>query len=93
MSWQTVLSGVDAAESWMAGQSYWIQVPILLAVLLPLGWVTAGGIDRVVEKLLWPRTRRELRSAAVAALAAPAAADGAVVPPRAGAVDRPGAPR
>jgi hypothetical protein len=66
VSWQTVLSGVDAVESWMAGQSYWIQVVILLAVLLPLGWATAGGIDRVVEKLLWPRTRRELRSAAVA---------------------------
>jgi hypothetical protein len=69
VSWQTVLSGVDAAESWMAGQSYWIQVFILLAVLLPLGWATAGGIDRVVDKLLWPRTRRELRSAAVAASA------------------------
>lgn len=69
MSWQTVLGAVDAAESWMAGQSYWIQVPILLAVLLPLGWVTAGGIDRVVERLLWPRTRREFRLAAVAAQA------------------------
>ena len=76
MSWQTVLNGVDATESWMAGQSYWIQVPILLAVLLPLGWWTAGGIDRVVEKILWPRTRRELRAAAVAALASHAVADG-----------------
>ena len=75
MSWQTVLDGVDAAESWMAGQSYWIQVPILLVVLLPLGWAAAGGIDRVVEKVLWPRTRRELRSAARAAMAT---ADGGV---------------
>lgn len=80
MSWQTVLSAVDAVESWMAGQSYWIQVPILLVVLLPLGWLAAGGIDRVVEKILWPRTRRELRSAAVAALAATTVADSRSVP-------------
>lgn len=92
MSWQTVLNGVDAAESWMAGQSYWIQVPILLAVLLPLGWATAGGIDRLVEKMLWPRTRREFRSAAVAAIAAHAVADGSTAP-RAVQADQPGGPR
>ena len=68
----------------MAGQSYWIQVPILLAVLLPLGWAAAGGIDRVVEKLLWPRTRRELRTAALAAIGtADSSADvGAAAPDR-----------
>ncbi len=73
----------------MAGQSYWIQVPILLAVLLPLGWATAGGIDRVVEKMLWPRTRREVRSAAVAALASHAGTDGATAS-QAGTADQPG---
>lgn len=90
MSWQTVLSGVDAAESWMAGQSYWIQVPILLAVLLPLGWATAGGIDRVVEKLLWPRTRREWRSAAVRASASTVVVDGGTEPSPVGSADRGG---
>lgn len=93
MSWQTVLSAVDAVESWMAGQSYWVQVPVLLAVLLPLGWATAGGIDRVVEKLLWPRTRREWRSAAVQASASHSAShpvDGAAEPAPTGPGERGG---
>lgn len=83
MTWQTVLSAVDAVESWMAAQSYWVQVPILLAVLLPLAWATAGVIDRVVEKLLRPRTRREVRSAAMA---------GVFVSPDVDGEDREGAP-
>lgn len=93
MSWQTVLGGVDAVESWMAGQSYWVQVPILLAVLLPIGWLAAGAIDRVVEKLLWPRTRREVRSAAVAALATHSVVDRGTEPPRTGPFDQRGARR
>lgn len=69
MSWRNVLDGVDAVESWIAGQSYWIQVPLLLAVLLPAGWLLAQAVDRVVEKILWPHTRREIRLAAEAAIA------------------------
>ncbi|SDO21868.1 hypothetical protein SAMN04515671_0184 [Nakamurella panacisegetis] len=69
MSWKDVLDGVDAVESWIAGQSYWVQVPVLLVVLVPLVWLVAGGIDRIVERLVWPRTRREMRLAAAAAIA------------------------
>ncbi len=64
-----MLDGVDAVESWIAGVSYWVQVPVLLAVLLPLVWLAAGLIDRIVEQILWPHTRREMRLAAVAAIA------------------------
>lgn len=69
MNWRTVLDAVDAVESWVAGVSYWVQVPLLLAVLLPLGWLAAGLIDRIVERILAPHTRRELRDAAAAAIA------------------------
>jgi hypothetical protein len=69
MTWRDVLDGVDALESWVAGQSYWIQVPVLLAVLLPLAWALAKVIDWIVEKILWPHTRREMRAAAAAAIA------------------------
>ncbi len=68
MSWRAVLDAIDAVESWMVGQSYWVQVPVLLAVLLPLGWALAGLVDRIVEKILWPHTRREMRVAATAAV-------------------------
>ena len=69
MSWRDVLDGVDAVEAWVVGQSFWIQVPVLLAVLLPIGWALAGLVDRIVEKILWPHTRREMRLAATAAIA------------------------
>ncbi|MET3803904.1 hypothetical protein ABIB25_000890 [Nakamurella sp. UYEF19] len=69
MSWQNVLNGIDAVESWLSGVSYWIQVPVLLLVLLPAVWALAGLVDRVVEKLLWPHTRREMRLAAADAIA------------------------
>ncbi len=69
VSWRVVPDVVDAIESWIAGVSYWVQVPVLLAVLLPIGWGLAGLIDRIVEKILWPYTRREMRSAAAAAIA------------------------
>ena len=68
VSWRDVLDGIDAVESWVAGQSYWVQVPLLLVVLLPLGWVLAGLVDRIVDRLLWPHTRREMRLAAGAAI-------------------------
>jgi hypothetical protein len=50
--WQSILDVVDAIESWVAGQSYWVQVVVLLAVLGPLCYLLAGLIDRVVETVL-----------------------------------------
>ena len=63
--WQTVLDVVDAVESWIAGQSYWVQVVVLLAVLGPLCWVLAGLIDRVVERVLAWHSEREGHRAAL----------------------------
>ena len=63
--WQTVLDVVDAVESWIAGQSYWVQVVVLLAVLGPLCWILAGLIDRVVERVLAWHSERESRRAAL----------------------------
>lgn len=65
------MSGIiDAVESWLAGQSFWLQVPILLAILLPLCWLAAGLIDRVVERVLRPHARRDAMRTHRAALAA-----------------------
>ena len=61
MIWQTVLDVIDAVESWVAGQSYWIQVVLLLAVLGPLCYLLAGLIDRVVEAVLAWHGRRDRR--------------------------------
>ena len=57
MAW--LIDTIDAVESWIVGQSFWVQIPILLGVLLPLCWLVAGLIDRVVEWLLRNHTRRE----------------------------------
>ena len=57
MAWFT--DTVDAVESWIAGQSFWVQIPVLLATLIPLCWLVAGLIDRVVEYLLRNHTRRD----------------------------------
>jgi len=54
-----VLDVVDAIESWIAGQSYWVQVVVLLAVLGPLCWLLAGVIDRMVEAVLAWHSRRD----------------------------------
>ena len=62
MIWQTVLDVIDAIESWIAGQSYWIQVVVLLAVLGPLCYLLAGLIDRVVEAVLAWHSRRDQSS-------------------------------
>ncbi len=59
MLWQTVLDVIDAVESWVAGQSYWIQVLLLLGVLGPLCYLAAGFIDRVVEAVLAWHSRRD----------------------------------
>lgn len=68
MNWQAVLSAFDAVESWVAGVSYWVQISLLLGALLPLGWLVAGLIDRIVERILAPHTRREMKYAAAAAI-------------------------
>ena len=66
MSWSDVGasldSAIDAAESWIAGQSFWVQVPLLLAVLIPLTWLLAGWIDRLVDRILWPYHRKQAMS-------------------------------
>jgi hypothetical protein len=64
VTWQTVLDVIDAVESWIAGQSYWVQVVVLLAVLGPLCYLLAGLIDRVVEAVLAWHGRRDLDRAA-----------------------------
>jgi hypothetical protein len=63
VTWQTVLDVIDAVESWIAGQSYWVQVVVLLAVLGPLCYLLAGFIDRVVEAVLAWHSRRDLAPA------------------------------
>ena len=57
-----MLDVVDAIESWIAGQSYWVQVVVLLAVLGPLCWLLAGVIDRMVEAVLAWHSRRDQSS-------------------------------
>lgn len=57
MSWQSVLDVIDAVESWVAGQSYWMQVLLLLGVLGPLCYLAAGFIDRMVEAVLARHSR------------------------------------
>ncbi len=57
MAWLT--DTIDAVESWIVGQSFWVQIAILLGVLLPLCWLVAGLIDRVVEWVLRKHTHRE----------------------------------
>ena len=52
VAWPGSTDTIDAVESWIAGQSFWVQIPVLLAVLLPLCWLVAGLIDRVVEYVL-----------------------------------------
>lgn len=69
--WQTVLDVVDAVESWIAGQSYWVQVVVLLAVLGPLCWILAGLIDRLVERVLAWHSDREHRRGTSSTPAAP----------------------
>jgi len=70
VTWQTVLDVIDAVESWIAGQSYWIQVVVLLAVLGPLCYLLAGLIDRVVEAVLAWHSRRDLQPGATGSVPA-----------------------
>lgn len=62
MIWQSILDVVDSVESWIAGQSYWVQVVVLLAVLGPLCYLLAGVIDRVVEAVLAWHSRSDQES-------------------------------
>lgn len=70
--WQTVLDVVDAVESWIAGQSYWVQVVLLLAVLGPLCYLLAGLIDRAVDAVLAWHSRRDGDRGTASVAAAPA---------------------
>ena len=72
VTWQTVLDVIDAVESWIAGQSYWVQVVVLLAVLGPLCYLLAGLIDRVVEAVLAWHSRRDLVPAGAVPASSPA---------------------
>jgi hypothetical protein len=55
---------VDAVESWLVESPYWLQVLVLLAVLVPVLWLLAGLIDRVVDGVLGPRRSRSARRTA-----------------------------
>lgn len=79
MIWQAVLDAIDAVESWVVGQSYWVQVTLLLAVLGPLCWGVAGLIDRGVEAVLASHSRRD---PAAAPDQPPAATGGTAAGPR-----------
>lgn len=61
MNWQGVLDGIDAAESWVVGLSFWVQAPLLLVVVGGLSWLVAGFIDRFVERQLRRNRYRRLR--------------------------------
>jgi hypothetical protein len=58
VAWQTVLNAIDAVESWIVLLPLYAQIPLLLAVLLPLAWFLAKAIDPVVEWVLRPHTTR-----------------------------------
>jgi hypothetical protein len=76
VSWQGVLDAIDAVESWIVSQSYWVQVLLLLAVLGPLCWAAAGLIDRAVDAVLAWHSKRDGRISALPAVEAdPALAD------------------
>lgn len=62
---------IDAVESWLVTQPLWFQAPILLAVLLPICWLLAGVVDKVVGFLLRKHHSAELATAT--AVAAPSA--------------------
>ncbi len=62
VSWQDVLDGIDAVESWIVAQSFWVQVVLLLVVLGPICWLLAGLIDRLVEWVLRRHRSRRARA-------------------------------
>ncbi|AZI58421.1 hypothetical protein EH165_10005 [Nakamurella antarctica] len=69
MSWQWLIDGIDAVESWLVLLPLLVQIPLLLVVLLPLAWGTSWVIDRVVEFALrrhTARSEKELADAEVA---------------------------
>ncbi|MEP6560491.1 MAG: hypothetical protein ABJD68_05355 [Nakamurella sp.] len=88
MSWQSVLDVIDAIESWVAGQSYWVQVVLLLAVLGPLCYLLAGLIDRAVEAVLAWHGRRDPQVGARSNGAAKSASPAALVTGESTPVDR-----
>jgi hypothetical protein len=45
---EQVLRWWDGVELWVAGQGFVPQVVLILAVAVPLAWLAAGALDRVV---------------------------------------------
>ena len=70
---------LDAIESWVAGQGYWVQVVVLLGVLLPLGFWLAGVIDRLVDRLVGHSAPGASAGSTATVGAAPAATAGPAV--------------
>lgn len=56
--WQSLLNGIDAVESWVVLLPLFLQIPLLLAVLLPISWFLAKAIDPIVEWVLRPHALR-----------------------------------
>ncbi|WP_156920410.1 GTP-binding protein [Segniliparus rugosus] len=46
---EQVLRWWDGVELWVAGQGFVPQVVLMLAVVIPLAWLTAGALDRVIS--------------------------------------------
>ena len=46
---EQVLRWWDGVELWVAGQGFLPQVVLILAVVVPLAWLTAGALDRVIS--------------------------------------------
>lgn len=58
MQWQSVLSAIDAVESWIVLLPLYAQIPLMLVVFLPLAWFVAKAIDPIVEWALKPHSTR-----------------------------------
>jgi hypothetical protein len=53
----SVLSAIDAVESWIVLLPLTVQILLLLAVFLPLCWLVARAVDPLVEWVLRPHAR------------------------------------
>lgn len=54
--WQSVSNVIDEVESWIVLLPLFVQIPLLLAVFLPVCWFLAKAVDPVVEWALRPHT-------------------------------------
>jgi hypothetical protein len=58
---ESVLSAIDAVESWIVLLPLYVQIVLLLAVFLPLCWLIAKVVDPLVEWVLRPHAERSGR--------------------------------